>query len=72
MNSKILLNNNWLKFYIIYYNIYRQIEKSIFDNKFTINIFFRRLVLFEIYKILINRFTNSIIKLTIFQKLNNK
>jgi len=65
MNFKILLNNNWLKFYIIYYNAYRQIKELIFDNKFIINIFFRKLILFEIYKTLIDRFTNSIIKLII-------
>ena len=72
MNFKILSSNNWLKLYIIYCNAYRQIKGSIFDNEFTINIFLRKLVLFEIYKILINRFTNSIIKLAIFQKFNNK
>jgi len=72
MNSKILLSNNWLKLYIVHCNAYRQMEKSIFDNEFITNIFFRELMLFEIYKILIDGFTSSIIELAILQKLDNK
>ena len=72
MNFKILPNNNWLKLYIVRRDAYRQMRGLIFDNKFTINIFLRELVLFEIYKTLIDGFISSIIKLAMLQKLDNK
>jgi len=72
MNFKISPSDNWLKLYIVRCDAHRQMGGSTFDNEFTTNTFLRELVLFEIYKTLIDGFTSSTIELAMLQKLDNK